>query len=98
MSDAKTTNFIIMFIFLHIYFPSTQSKCFIQKVKTAATMVALTIVLSVPDSVGLAWTLKSMKIDVMSIGMALLFLSSFVTVTSGSVYFKAAAPVLMGKE
>jgi len=35
---------------------------------------------------------------IMSLGMSLLFLSSVVTVTSGSVYFKAAAPVLMGKE
>lgn len=76
------------------------------KVKTAATMVALTIVLSVPDSVGLKWNLgqllsvtsASMWMNVMSLGMVLLFVSSIVTVTSGSVYFRAAAPVLMGKE
>jgi len=79
------------------------------KVKTAATMVALTIVLSVPDSVGLSWV-PSQLVSLtggwlsggwpllMNLGMSLLFLSSFVTVTSGSVYFRAAAPVLMGKE
>lgn len=72
--------------------------------KTAATMVALTVVLSVPDAIGLKWdvtqlfSLGSAWQGVMSLGMALLFLSSFVTITSGSVYFKAAAPVLMGKE
>lgn len=73
------------------------------KVKTAATMVALTIVMSVPDAVGLKWNISQLlKLEtwncVMSVGMLLLFLSSFVTITSGSVYFKAAAPVLMGEE
>lgn len=73
------------------------------KVKTAATMLALTIVLSVPDKVGLHWSVKDMIqftgltwASVMSVGVALLFLSCFVTITSGSVYFKAAAPVLLG--
>lgn len=67
-------------------------------------MVALTIVMSVPDAVGTAWNLNQMFCTkgswdcIMSLGMSLLFLSSVVTVTSGSVYFKAAAPVLMGKE
>lgn len=74
------------------------------KVKTAATMLALTIILSVPDSIGLKWNISHMTLGAiswdftMTIGMLLLFLSSFVTVTSGSVYFRAAAPVLMGKE
>lgn len=74
-----------------------------KKVKTAATMVALTIILSVPDSVGLKW-INQMAFggfswdSAMTVGMLLLFLSSIVTVTSGSVYFRAAAPVLMGKE
>ena len=75
-----------------------------KQVKTAATMFALTIVLSVPDSVGMEWTLnqlaclKSSWTCMMSLGMSLLFVSSFVTITSGSVYFRAAAPVLMGYE
>lgn len=76
------------------------------KVKTAATMVALTIILCVPDAIGLKWNIQSLLQvatssvweNVMSLGMVLLFISSFVTITSGSVYFKAAAPVLMGKE
>lgn len=70
--------------------------------KTAATMLALTIILSVPDSVGLKWNLRDMFVlngftwgTVMSFGIALLFLSCFVTVTSGSIYFRAAAPVLL---
>jgi len=67
------------------------------KVKTAATMVALTIVTAVPDDcafglIGNPWEIFA------SVGMGLLYLSTIVTVTSGSVYFKAAVPVLMGKE
>lgn len=71
------------------------------KVKTAATMVALTIVLAVPDGWDAGrlffWLSKAGTWDVvMSVGMGLFYLSSIVTVTSGSVYFKAAAPVLFG--
>jgi CDP-diacylglycerol--glycerol-3-phosphate 3-phosphatidyltransferase len=69
-----------------------QGKC-----KTALTMTALSVVLAVPDG----WTLASSVKEavgwdlVMSIGMAMLYMSAAVTITSGSVYFKAAAPVLM---
>ena len=70
------------------------------KVKTAATMVALTILLSVPSNVPVQFLLRagsSIWENAMSVGMGLLYLSTVLTVTSGSVYFKAAAPVLMGK-
>lgn len=80
-----------------------QGKC-----KTALTMMALTVILAVPDSCcgsalstmspwkwlavgGSGWEWVFMKV-----GMAMLYLSALVTVTSGSVYFKAAAPVLLG--
>lgn len=59
------------------------------KVKTALTMVALTILLFVPTSEG-AFLSK-----LYAPGLALLYLCSLVTVTSGSVYFIAAAPLLM---
>jgi hypothetical protein len=39
---------------------------------------------------GLAWMLGP--------SLLMLFVSAWVTVTSGSVYFRAAAPVLLGKE
>jgi CDP-diacylglycerol--glycerol-3-phosphate 3-phosphatidyltransferase len=83
-----------------------QGKC-----KTALTMMALTIVLAVPDANGtnVAFTsLSSLWKTVpsfgggweftMALGMIMLYLSALVTVTSGSVYFRAAAPVLMGKK
>lgn len=75
-----------------------QGKC-----KTALTMLSLTVILAVPDG----WSALDFGINglialdwdfVMNIGMVMLYLSALVTVTSGSVYFKAAAPVLMGKE
>lgn len=75
-----------------------QGKC-----KTALTMLSLTVILAVPDG----WSAVDFGINglialdwdfVMNIGMVMLYLSALVTVTSGSVYFKAAAPVLMGKE
>lgn len=56
------------------------------KVKTAATMVALTLLLAAGKGEG--WLFK--------LGMGGLYLSAVVTVTSGSVYFSAAGPVLMG--
>ena len=66
-----------------------QGKC-----KTAATMVALSIILAVPEG----WsTIPFWEIS-RNTGMLMLYFSALVTVTSGSVYFKAAAPVLMGKE
>lgn len=60
------------------------------KVKTAATMVALTVLLMVPynDS-------KSLSSVLFKTGLLLLYFSTFITVTSGSVYFKAAAPALL---
>jgi CDP-diacylglycerol--glycerol-3-phosphate 3-phosphatidyltransferase len=69
-----------------------QGKC-----KTALTMTALSVILAVPDGWTLASTVKeAVGWDlVMSIGMVMLYMSAAVTITSGSVYFKAAAPVLM---
>jgi len=61
------------------------------KVKTAATMISLSILLAVPGN-----AMKGSVIE--KIGMGLLYLSTLVTVTSGSVYFMAAAPYLMGKK
>jgi CDP-diacylglycerol--glycerol-3-phosphate 3-phosphatidyltransferase len=75
-----------------------QGKC-----KTALTMMALTIVLAVPDgllknSISMThlcrWTSNIGELA-MKLGMIMLYLSALVTVTSGSVYFRAAAPVLM---
>ena len=72
-----------------------QGKC-----KTALTMMALSVILAVPDGWSVAMAAKkSLGWDlVMNVGMIMLYMSAFVTVTSGSVYFKAAAPVLMGKK
>lgn len=62
------------------------------KVKTALTMVALTILLFVPSGTGAAGagTLTKMYTP----GLLLLYLCTLVTVTSGSVYFIAAYPLL----
>mmetsp|Transcript_6740 Transcript_6740/g.16582 ORF Transcript_6740/g.16582 Transcript_6740/m.16582 type:complete len:330 (-) Transcript_6740:228-1217(-) len=89
------------------------------KVKAALTMVSLTLMLLVPEGVGLdsvAWTKHLGPLGVGVAGnvaegvvnagwswmlgpsLLMLFASAFVTVTSGSVYFRAAAPVLLGKE
>jgi CDP-diacylglycerol--glycerol-3-phosphate 3-phosphatidyltransferase len=72
-----------------------QGKC-----KTALTMAALTVILAVPDGWSVATAMqKAAGWDlVMNGGMVMLFMSAFVTVTSGSVYFKAAAPVLLGSK
>jgi len=67
------------------------------KLKTAATMVALTIVSAIPDGCAFGRTGNLWEIFA-STGMGLLYLSALITITSGSVYFKAAAPVLMGEE
>jgi CDP-diacylglycerol--glycerol-3-phosphate 3-phosphatidyltransferase len=61
------------------------------KVKTALTMTALTILLFVPASAPTSAILYK-------IGMPLLYLSSVITITSGSVYFIAAAPALLNKK
>lgn len=61
------------------------------KVKTALTMVALTVFLLVPaDKVGKLGGLYDPA-------LWLLWLSAAITVTSGSVYFRAAAPVLLDR-
>ncbi len=60
------------------------------KVKTALTMTALTILLFVPAAATPTNILYK-------IGIPLLYLSSVITITSGSVYFIAAAPALLNK-
>jgi len=67
-----------------------QGKC-----KTAFTMMALTALLALPKEISSTakvwpWIQKG--------GMALLYGSTILTVTSGAVYFKAAAPILMERE
>ena len=63
------------------------------KLKTALTMVALTMMLLVPD-VGVegSW-LNNLFLP----SLAALYVCAVITVTSGSVYFRAAAPILMQK-
>ena len=89
------------------------------KIKAALTMISITLMLLVPEGVGLesvAWTkylgilgvggagtvIEGVANDglawILGPSLLMLFASAFVTVTSGSVYFKAAAPVLLGKE
>jgi CDP-diacylglycerol--glycerol-3-phosphate 3-phosphatidyltransferase len=91
------------------------------KVKAALTMISLTLLLLVPEGVGLesvSWTkyLGSLGVGGGGVGkvidgsivhsgvawmlgpsLLMLFLSAIITVTSGSVYFKAALPVLLGE-
>lgn len=62
------------------------------KVKTALTMMSLTLLLLVPEPrVGVLGKLYEPC-------MGLLALSALITVTSGSVYFRAAAPVLLSRD
>lgn len=61
------------------------------KVKTALTMVALTLLLFVPDN-GEGW-----MVNLFLPGLVSLYVCAAITVTSGSVYFRAAAPVLLEK-
>lgn len=65
------------------------------KVKTAVTMVALTMLLLVPAPT----VVDSPKflLDLYKPAVALLYLSALVTVTSGSVYFRAAGAALLEK-
>lgn len=65
------------------------------KVKTALTMVALTVLLLVPYPAPEAATFLS---KLLQPGLAMLYLCSLVTITSGSVYFLAAAPLLLAKD
>ncbi len=59
------------------------------KVKTALTMVALTVLLFVPYP-----STSSILSKLYMPGLVMLYLCSLVTITSGSVYFLAAAPLL----
>jgi len=61
------------------------------KVKTALTMASLTLLLLVPEN-GAGALGKLLKPS-----LVLLYLCTVITVTSGSVYFRAAAPILMKK-
>jgi len=61
------------------------------KVKTALTMTTLTMLLYVPASAPTSAILYK-------IGIPLLYMSALVTITSGSVYFIAAAPALLNKK
>ena len=61
------------------------------KVKTALTMLTLTMLLYVPASAQSSAILYK-------IGIPLLYMSAVVTITSGSVYFIAAAPALLNKK
>lgn len=57
------------------------------KIKTALTMVSLTVLLFAPAS--------STSTALFKVGIPLLHVSAFITITSGSVYFIAAIPALM---
>jgi len=61
------------------------------KLKTALTMVALTVLLLVPESK------EGFLGSLYKPGLVMLYLCTLVTITSGSVYFRAAAPVLLEK-
>jgi CDP-diacylglycerol--glycerol-3-phosphate 3-phosphatidyltransferase len=62
------------------------------KVKTALTMFALTVLLFVPHP----GSENDFFSKLLNPGLAMLYLCSVVTITSGSVYFIAAAPLLRG--
>eukprot|EP00542_Grammatophora_oceanica_P015370 CAMPEP_0194049882 /NCGR_PEP_ID=MMETSP0009_2-20130614/31717_1 /TAXON_ID=210454 /ORGANISM="Grammatophora oceanica, Strain CCMP 410" /LENGTH=241 /DNA_ID=CAMNT_0038696167 /DNA_START=162 /DNA_END=887 /DNA_ORIENTATION=- len=62
------------------------------KVKAALTMAALTVLLAVPEG-----TTEGALAQLHQPSLIMLFLSAVITVTSGSVYFRAAAPVLFGE-
>ena len=63
------------------------------KVKTALTMVALTVLLFVPAAAESTSILSNLYLP----GLIMLYLCALVTITSGSVYFIAAAPLLFDK-
>jgi len=65
------------------------------KIKTALTMVALSVLLAVPRNGMLQGTSMSRMVD---LGLWLLYISSLITVTSGLVYFRVAAPALMSND
>ena len=63
------------------------------KVKTALTMVSITLLLLVPGHGRMV-----PMINLYLPGTLLLYISTFITVTSGWMYFEAAAPLLLEKE
>ena len=65
------------------------------KIKTALTMTALTMLLFVPSPTAPAQKFFSALYQP---SIVLLYLSAVITVTSGSVYFRAAAPALLSKK
>lgn len=65
------------------------------KIKTALTMVALSVLLAVPRNGVLQGASLGRMVD---LGLWLLYISSLITVTSGLVYFRAAAPALMSND
>ena len=77
---------------------------FMGKLKTAFQMIAIGILLAVPfplaDSFNFEKPMKSFESPqycLWALGLFLLYVSTFLTVTSGMVYFNAAAPVLMAE-
>mmetsp|Transcript_6009 Transcript_6009/g.8753 ORF Transcript_6009/g.8753 Transcript_6009/m.8753 type:complete len:401 (+) Transcript_6009:96-1298(+) len=88
------------------------------KIKTFATMVSLTFLLAIPESIWDAlsnlhlsllahpwkyvmgiWNLGAgLGGPCMLLGLLSLYASAILTITSGSVYFKAAAPLLLQRE
>lgn len=60
-------------------------------------MIALTIVLALPDNSPFGWFASVWDV-IATRGFLMLFFSVLITITSGSVYFKAAAPALMGEK
>ena len=62
-----------------------QGKC-----KTAFTMLALTALLALPKQFSSNFWLLTQKV-----GMGLLYASTVLTLTSGAIYFRAAAPILI---
>ena len=63
------------------------------KLKTALTMLSLTLLLMVPESGGVELLGK-----LRTPSLVLLYLCAAITVTSGSAYFRAAAPILLKRE
>jgi phosphatidylglycerophosphate synthase len=59
------------------------------KVKTATTMVSLTLLLLVPANVRGLW------VKLKRFSLYLLYFSTFITVTSAWLYFRAAFPLLV---
>ena len=66
------------------------------KLKTALTMIALTLMLLVPD-VGQQDAATSWLGNLFLPSLVSLYACTIITVTSGSVYFRAAAPLLLQK-